>query len=167
MSLAATAEVDKHELRRVMGHYATGVSIVTAVSDGVPHGLAVNSLTSVSLEPPLVLFCPSKASETWPAISEAGLFVINILAAGQGELCRRFARKGLDRFGDIAYRTSPNGVPVLADVVGYLECRIEQVHDAGDHYVAIGRVLEMGATSDLPPLVFYRGTFHGLSALQG
>jgi 3-hydroxy-9,10-secoandrosta-1,3,5(10)-triene-9,17-dione monooxygenase reductase component len=164
VSSAAPIEgVDKQELRHIMGHYATGASIVTAMWEGQPHGLAVNSLTSVSLEPPLILFCPAKQSETWPAIRDAGHFVVNILAHGQEYLCRTFAKKDVDRFADIGYHESPSGSPVLNDVLAYLECRIEQIYDAGDHFVTLGRVLDLGVAGDAPPLVFYRGDFHGLS----
>jgi len=165
-SPAAPESVDKHELRHIMGHYATGASIVTAMWEGEPHGLAVNSLTSVSLEPPLILFCPGKQSETWPAIRNAGRFVVNILADGQDHICRRFSSKGVDRFAEIAWRESASGSPVLHDVLAYLECRIEQIYDGGDHYVTLGRVLDVGVMDGLPPLVFYRGTFHRLSGVD-
>jgi 3-hydroxy-9,10-secoandrosta-1,3,5(10)-triene-9,17-dione monooxygenase reductase component len=155
-------EQAKHDLRHIMGHYATGASIVTATLDGQPTGMAVNSLTSVSLEPPLILFCPDKKSETWPIIRDAGSFVVNILAHGQDHICRTFAKKGVDRFAEIGYRETPNGHPVLNDTLAYLECEIEAIHDAGDHYVTIGRVLGLGVGEAARPLVFYRGAFHEL-----
>jgi 3-hydroxy-9,10-secoandrosta-1,3,5(10)-triene-9,17-dione monooxygenase reductase component len=157
-------EQAKHDLRHIMGHYATGASIVTAMWHGEPQGMAVNSLTSVSLDPPLILFCPDKRSETWPAIRDAGHFVVNILAHDQDHVCRKFAKKGVDRFAEISYWESANGVPVLHDTLAYLECRIEQVHDAGDHYVTIGKVLDLDLGDAARPLVFYRGAFHELSA---
>jgi 3-hydroxy-9,10-secoandrosta-1,3,5(10)-triene-9,17-dione monooxygenase reductase component len=157
-------EASKEELRQIMGRYATGAAIVTAVHDGLPHGLAVNSLTSVSLDPPLVLFCPAKRSDTWPAIERAGHFAVNILGCGQEHLCRLFARKGTDRFADVAYAHLPSGSPILDDVVAYLECRIETVHDAGDHFITVGRVLELGIKTEVPPLVFYNGGYHELAA---
>ena len=100
-SRAHGAPEAKQVLREVMGHYATGAAIVTSTWQGRPHGLAVNSFTSVSLEPPLVAFCPDKGSETWPAIRDADFFGINILACEQSQLCRQFARKGADRFSGI------------------------------------------------------------------
>jgi 3-hydroxy-9,10-secoandrosta-1,3,5(10)-triene-9,17-dione monooxygenase reductase component len=162
-AVSSPAAPDKHELRHIMGHYATGASIVTAMWEGEPHGLAVNSLTSVSLDPPLILFCPGKRSETWPAIRDAGHFVVNILADGQDHICRTFSRKGIDRFAEIGWRETPTGAPVLHDVLAYLECEIEQIHDGGDHYVTLGRVVDLGVLDGTPPLVFYRGAFHRLS----
>ncbi len=149
-----------------MGRYATGAAIVTATWQGKSHGLAVNSLASVSLDPPLVLFCPDKRSDTWPAIRDARHFGVNILARGQDQLCRQFARKGADRFAGISYRRSARGCPVLAETLAYLECEIDQVVDAGDHFITTARVLDMVAGSSLHPLVFYRGKFHRLEDLD-
>jgi 3-hydroxy-9,10-secoandrosta-1,3,5(10)-triene-9,17-dione monooxygenase reductase component len=155
--------VTKDQLRQVMGHYVTGAAIITAVWDGQRHGLAVNSLTSVSLEPPLILFCPDKRSSTWPAIHSAGQFVVNILGAEQEGVCRTFAKKGVDRFADVEYSDLSSGSPLLHDIVGHLECRLEQVHDAGDHWIAVGRVLTLGLGEQLLPLVFYKGGYHRLA----
>ena len=161
--IRADRQADKARLREIMGHYATGASIVTATFDGKPHGLAVNSLTSVSLEPPLILFCPAKSSDTWPAIRDAGHFVVNILAHGQLDMLKKFAKKGADRFADVGYHDSPSGSPVLHDVLAHLECRIEEIYDAGDHYVTLGRVLDLDVSDTGVPLVFYRGGFHELA----
>jgi 3-hydroxy-9,10-secoandrosta-1,3,5(10)-triene-9,17-dione monooxygenase reductase component len=153
---------DKDALRYVLGRYATGATIVTASWQGQPHGLAVNSFTSVSLQPPMILFCPGKGSETWPAISNARYFAVNVLAAGQDRLCRKFAKKDTDRFADIAYGYSPAGCPVLSDTLAYLECEIGDVYEAGDHFVVLGHVLRLGVAEDQSPLVFYEGGFHKL-----
>lgn len=153
---------DKDALRSILGRYATGATIVTASWQGEPHGLAVNSFTSVSLQPPMILFCPGKGSETWPAISNARYFAVNVLAAGQDRLCRKFATKDTDRFADIEYGYSPAGCPVLCNTLAYLECEIGDVHEAGDHFVVLGHVLRLGAAEDQSPLVFYEGGFHKL-----
>jgi 3-hydroxy-9,10-secoandrosta-1,3,5(10)-triene-9,17-dione monooxygenase reductase component len=153
----------KEELRQIMGRYATGAAIVTASHDGQPYGLAVNSLTSVSLDPPLVLFCPAKRSETWPSIEAAGHFAVNILGDGQEDLCRLFSRKGADRFAEVAWSPSTSGSPVLDDVIAYLECRIDAVHDAGDHFITVGEVLSLGVKQEAAPLVFYNGAYHQLA----
>jgi 3-hydroxy-9,10-secoandrosta-1,3,5(10)-triene-9,17-dione monooxygenase reductase component len=159
------AVTDKDEFRRIMGHYVTGATVVTGTLDGEPHGMAVNSFTSASLDPPLILFCPDKQSETWPQICRSGYFAVNILSSGQDELCRRFARKGVDRFGDTALRYLRSGSPVLRSALAYLDCRIADVHDAGDHFIAVGHVLELGvARGRARPLVFYQGGFHHLRA---
>lgn len=152
----------KQAFREVMGRYATGAAIVTATNEGRPHGLAVNSFTSVSLDPPLVSFCPAKRSDTWPAIREAPYFGVNILACEQSELCQQFARKGEDRFRGISYSSTPRGCPALPETLAYLECQIEQIIDAGDHYIAIAHVLDMGMSNELRPLVFYQGGYHRL-----
>lgn len=159
-------EPSQEELREIMGHYATGAVIVTASLDGVPHGLAVNSLTSVSLEPPLILFCPATSSDTWPAIERAGHFAVNVLAAGQDHLCRLFAKKDADRFAHISYTQCANGSPVFDGIVAHMGCRIEQIYEAGDHFVAIGRVLEVDVKSAQLPLIFHGGGFHTLAALD-
>jgi 3-hydroxy-9,10-secoandrosta-1,3,5(10)-triene-9,17-dione monooxygenase reductase component len=157
--------VAKEGLREVMGCFATGAAIVTAVLDGKPHGLAVNSFTSVSLNPPLILFCPDKGSTTWPAIESAGQFVVNILAADQEDLCRKFAKKGADRFDGTAHADSDEGSLILNDVAAFLECCIEDVYDAGDHFITVARVIDLGLKRDVPPLVFYKGGYHNLAGV--
>lgn len=162
LDMAPADPHDKDALRYVMGRYATGATIVTASWQGEPHGLAVNSFTSVSLQPPMILFCPGKDSETWPAISNAWYFAVNILAADQDRLCRTFAKKGTDRFANIEYDYSPAGCPVLTDTLAYMECEIGDVREAGDHFVVLGHVLRLGVVEDQAPLVFYEGGFHKL-----
>ncbi len=155
---------DKEELRRIMGLYVTGATIVTGTLGGQPHGMAVNSFTSVSLNPPMILFCPDKRSETWPVIWQSGHFAVNILSCDQDELCRRFARKGIDRFGDAHFDYVASGSPVLRDAIAFLDCRITDVHDAGDHFITVGQVLDLGVNdSRAQPLVFYQGSFHQLT----
>jgi 3-hydroxy-9,10-secoandrosta-1,3,5(10)-triene-9,17-dione monooxygenase reductase component len=156
----------KEGLREVMGCFATGAAIVTAVLDGRPHGMAVNSLTSVSLNPPLILFCPDKKSTTWPAIEAAGQFVVNILAHDQEDVCRRFARKGADRFNDVAHGDSDEGSVILHHIAAFLECCIEHVYDAGDHFITVARVIDLGLKRDVPPLVFYKGAYHNLAGVD-
>ncbi|MBA2638313.1 MAG: flavin reductase family protein [Solirubrobacterales bacterium] len=156
----------KEELRVVMGCFATGAAIITAVLDDEPHGLVVNSFTSVSLDPPLILFCPGKSSATWPAIETAGQFVVNILAADQETLCRKFSKKGEDRFSDGTHAMSDDGGLILDDIVAFLWCRVEQVHDAGDHFITVGRVLDLGLKRDVSPLVFYKGAYHNLAGFD-
>lgn len=152
--------VDPRQLRNACGDWVTGVSIVTGTdSFGNPVGMAVNSFSSLSLEPPLILFCPAKKSSTWAHLRETGRFVVNILSADQGELSGAFARSGADKFAGVDYRTE-DGLPILNGSVGHLACRLVDVFDGGDHEIAIGRVeaLERG---DRRPLVFHRGTTLG------
>ncbi len=145
-------------LRSAMACFATGVVVVTAAAPDGPVGMAVNSFVSVSLEPPLVMFCAANTSTTWPAISAAGHFCANVLSADQEELARQFARKG-DRFAGVVHRPGVTGAPVLRAVHAHLECEIVDTHEAGDHTLVIGRVLDLGTDHQALPLLFYRSSY--------
>lgn len=149
---------DSDAFRAVLGHFATGITIITAMDGGEPVGLAANSFTSVSLDPPLVLFCAAKTSTTWPRIQRAGHFTVNVLDEDQEDLCRAFATPGADRFGQIGWRLGSQG-PILDDVHAFLDCVVESEHDAGDHVIVVGRVHDLGLTADAGPLLFYRGRY--------
>jgi 3-hydroxy-9,10-secoandrosta-1,3,5(10)-triene-9,17-dione monooxygenase reductase component len=151
-------EITGDAFRRVLGHLPTGVTVITAHGSGGPVGMAANSVTSVSLEPPLILFCPAKASTTWPAIREVGAFCINIMAGHHEELTRRFSWKGVDRFAGIDYEDGPCG-PILADAVGWIDCAIRDEHDAGDHTIVVAGVSRIEAAAEANPLVFFRGVY--------
>ncbi|MSO37365.1 MAG: flavin reductase [Acidimicrobiia bacterium] len=144
--------------REVLGHFATGITVITAMDGDEPVGMAVNAFTSVSLDPPLVLFCAASASTTWPRIQQAGHFTVNVLDEHQEHLSRLFASKDVDRFGALEWRVSNHG-PILADVHAWIDCTIEAEYVAGDHDVVIGRVHELGLTADAGPLLFYRGQY--------
>ncbi len=158
MSLVDAAVVEPAELRRVMGHFATGVTIVTGMDDGEPVGFACQSFTSVSLEPPLVLFCPSHGSRSWPRIKTAGSFSVNVLAEDQLELCQTFATSGGDKFAGLAWHETPWG-PSLDNVLATVHCDISQVVPAGDHDVVLGEVRKLVTHRDAAPLVFFRGQY--------
>lgn len=117
----------------------------------------MQSLASVSLEPPLVLFCPQKSSRSWPLIAATGRFGVNILSEQQRELCSTFATPGADKFRDVAWHPSRSGLPVLERHLAYVDCSIEAVHDAGDHEIVIGRVTDLHESELDDPLLFYRG----------
>jgi flavin reductase (DIM6/NTAB) family NADH-FMN oxidoreductase RutF len=152
--------VDPGEFRSVLGHFPTGVCVVTSVADGAPVGLAIGSFFSASLDPPLVGFCPDKRSSSWPAIREAGGFCVNVLHEDQEALSRQFATRGADRFSGVGWTaTAGTGAPRLADVLAWIDCRVEAVHDAGDHDLCIGRVLALDVGREGGPLVFYRGGY--------
>ena len=148
------------EMRRVLGSFATGVTVVTGTAaDGTPVGFACQSFASVSLEPPLVLFCPAHTSRSWPLIREGGTFCVNVLAEDQEALCARFATSGGDKFGDgLTWHQTPWG-PSLDNVLSTVMCDVDAVHVAGDHDIVIGRVRELVLHREAAPLVFYRGTF--------
>jgi 3-hydroxy-9,10-secoandrosta-1,3,5(10)-triene-9,17-dione monooxygenase reductase component len=150
---------DEAQFRAVLGHFATGVAIITAIDAGEPVGMAANSFTSVSLDPPLVLFCAATTSSTWPRIQRSGGFTVNILGSHQEEVSRLFATRGADRFGSVGWHIGVGGSPVLDDELAYLDCRIEAEHEAGDHVIVVGRVLDLGITADSSPLLFHRGAY--------
>jgi flavin reductase (DIM6/NTAB) family NADH-FMN oxidoreductase RutF len=150
---------DAAEFRRVLGQFATGVTIITAMDDDEPAGVAANSFTSVSLDPPLVLFCVGRDSTTWPRIERARRFAVNILGEHQAELCRLFATKGADRFGQVEWHLGVGGSPVLHEVIAYLDCEFWAEYDGGDHIIVVGRVLDLGVDHDAGPLVFYQGKY--------
>ena len=155
--------IDRNEFRRVLGHFAAGVTVVTTVgTDGTPYGLTATAFTSVSLEPPLVLVCVDKRADSHPHFHASGVFVVNFLAAAHEHHSRRFSVSGGDKFAGAAVRTGSLGVPVLPDALGYLECRTVTVVDAGDHTVFIGQVEAAGAR-DGEPLVYFRGGYRQLA----
>lgn len=159
--------IDKAWFRRVLGQYPTGVVVVTAAdSDDKPAGMAVGSFTSVSLDPPLVAFLPDKSSSSWPRIEAAGRFCANILGAHQEPVCRAFAAKGVDKFEGLKWRLSEFGSPILEDVVAWIDCDIEVVHDAGDHYIVIGRVRSLDIERQGLPLLFFQGGYGRFSPLS-
>ncbi|WP_419827106.1 flavin reductase family protein [Sphingomonas sp.] len=160
MNSNSTPDVDGATFRRVLGHYPTGVCVITAIDPGGdPVGLAIGSFSSVSLEPPLVAFFPDRRSTSWPRIQAAGKFCANVLASDQEAVCRRFASKGGDKFADISHRVSANGSPILDGVVAWIDCDLHAVHEAGDHDIALGRVKELEVESKAGPLLFFQGGY--------
>ena len=121
---------DEASFRTVLGHFATGVTIITAMNGDEPVGVSANAFTSVSIDPPLILFCASKSSSTLPKIEAAGKFTVNILNEHQEDVCRVFATKGADRFTRIGWRPSANGNPILHDALAYVDCTIERITTA-------------------------------------
>ncbi|MFK0109863.1 flavin reductase family protein [Streptomyces sp. NPDC091217] len=156
--------IDQSEFRRVLGNFATGVTVVTApAAEGEPSpaGFACQSFSSLSLDPPLICFMVGRTSATWPRIARAGVFCVNVLGAGQGELCRAFAVSGADKFSGVAYDAAPvSGAPRLAGAAAWIDCTVHAVHTGGDHLIVVGRVDAMGA-GETPdgPLLFHRGRF--------
>jgi len=155
--------IDPALFRQVLGHFPTGVTVVTATeADGHPVGFTIGSFTSVSLDPPLVGFLPMTDSSRWKAIEATGSFCVNVLGCLQDALCWQFAKSSIaEPFDGVDWRPSPiTGSPILPDAIAWIDCSIEQVVEAGDHQFVMGRVLEMEhAHPDLDPvpLLFYRG----------
>ncbi|CAL9645920.1 putative flavin reductase [Streptomyces sp. enrichment culture] len=150
-------------LRSVFRRHAAGVAVITACGDAGPVGFTATSLTSVSAEPPLVSFGVGTGSSSWPVIAEAGHVGVHILGEHQQDLAATFARSGADRFGPAtAWRTGPEGVPVLDGVLAWLVCRVAARVPAGDHRIVLAEVLLGDPTGDGRPLVYHQGRFDGL-----
>jgi flavin reductase (DIM6/NTAB) family NADH-FMN oxidoreductase RutF len=157
------APVDQGEFRRVLGNFASGVTVITARDadgDG-PAGFACQSFASLSLDPPLVVFMVGRTSASWPRIARAGGFCVNILGADQQDLCRSFAVSGADKFAGVAWEPAPaTGSPLLHGASAWIDCAIHAVHTGGDHLIVIGRVESLGRTdTDTGPLLFHQGRF--------
>jgi flavin reductase (DIM6/NTAB) family NADH-FMN oxidoreductase RutF/DNA-binding IclR family transcriptional regulator len=162
-----TAEFDGVKFRQVLGHFPTGVAVVTGIDgDGKPAGMAVGSFTSVSLDPPLVAFMPDKSSSSWPKLRESGAFCVNILGAEQESVCRAFAMKGGDKFAELAWRPANSGSPIVDGALAWIDCDIDVVHEAGDHYIVIWLVRELDIGTPALPLVFFQGGYGRFSSLS-
>ena len=166
------------EYRRVLGHFATGVTVITTADGDGPAGFTCQSFAALSLDPPLVLFCPGTSSATGRRVIEAGRFCANVLADSQRDLARGFAGKAADKFAGVDWSLSPAGLPRLDGAHAWVDASVEAVHDAGDHHLVIGRVTALatgssehsgssgplaagssGNSGSGQPLLFYRGRF--------
>jgi len=152
--------IDQKHLRTVMGHFPTGVTIVTGLDGNEPVGFTCQAFASLSLDPPLALIAPSKASKSWPRIRASGAFSVNILEENQLDICKIFAISGIgsDKFDGVEWEHGKTGSPVLSDALAWAECVLEEVHEAGDHFVVVGKVIDAGAREG-KPLVYFRGNF--------
>jgi flavin reductase (DIM6/NTAB) family NADH-FMN oxidoreductase RutF len=159
MTPGVDARIDQKWFRQVLGQYPTGVCVVTASDKDGPAGMAVGSFTSVSLDPPLVAFLADESSTTWPRIRRAGHFCVNVIAADQEHICRAFARRGGEKFGDLSWRAARSGAPILDGVIAWIDCDIDAVHEAGDHYIVIGAVRELDIVRPHLPLLFFQGGY--------
>jgi flavin reductase (DIM6/NTAB) family NADH-FMN oxidoreductase RutF/DNA-binding IclR family transcriptional regulator len=167
MTSTNDVQFDQRHFRNVLGRFPTGVTVITGFDDDEPVGMIVGSFTSVSLDPPLVAFLPAKSSTTYPHIREGGRFCVNILAAGQDAVCKSFFAKSPTKFDDAGWKPSPvTGSPLIDGVVAWIDCEIDVVHEAGDHDIVVGRVLDMGVASDEFPLLFFQGGYGRFSSLS-
>jgi flavin reductase (DIM6/NTAB) family NADH-FMN oxidoreductase RutF len=154
--------IDRNELRRVMGHFATGVTVITTLSkEGKMHGLTANAISSLSLDPPLLLICVDKKAESYPCFEESKVFTVNILADDQEDISRRFAVSGGEKFEGVAYRRGANGAPILNGTLAHLECKLYAAYDGGDHTIYLGQI-EEAETREAKPLLFFRGGYREL-----
>ncbi|GAA4987131.1 flavin reductase family protein [Yinghuangia aomiensis] len=165
MSTAAPLDtigaVDGRRFRDVLGRFCTGIVVVTSVDEeaGQPVGFACQSFSALSLEPPLVLFCPARTSRTWPVIARTGRFAVNVLTHAQQPVSARFGGREPDKFAGSGWRPGALGMPLLDGVAAWLECAVETVHEAGDHYIVVGRVAGLDDGEADPPLLFHRGKY--------
>jgi 3-hydroxy-9,10-secoandrosta-1,3,5(10)-triene-9,17-dione monooxygenase reductase component len=157
------SSIDQGEYRTVLGHFASGVVVVTAIHEERPAGLTCQSFFSLSLDPPLVAFAPGRGSTSWPKVSAAGNLCINVLGSEQEALARTFANSGVDKFDGVGWTPAANGAPRLDGSLAWIDCNVEQSYEAGDHYLVVARV-EGIETGHGHPLIFYRGGFGGFES---
>ena len=151
--------IDRSDLRRALGTFATGVTVVTTIDDdGTPRGFTANSFTSVSLEPPLILVCLAKTAASCPIFQAADSYAVNILSEHQKVVSATLSSPTADRFAAVEWSAKPTGCPIIAGVVAWLDCRMHGVVDAGDHYILIGRVVDYDYAAS-SPLGFCRGAY--------
>jgi 3-hydroxy-9,10-secoandrosta-1,3,5(10)-triene-9,17-dione monooxygenase reductase component len=153
---------DARSFRDALGRFATGVAFITAAPDAEPAGLIVNSLASVSLEPPLVSFCPSRSSLTWCRMRRTEHFGVNVLGRHHERFVTRAAPAGADRFAGLDWEPGRGGAPLLTDALAIFECQIVAEHPTGDHSIVVGHVDHLRISRIKDPLVFFAGAFHPL-----
>jgi 3-hydroxy-9,10-secoandrosta-1,3,5(10)-triene-9,17-dione monooxygenase reductase component len=146
-------------MREHLGSFATGVTVVTAEDGEGPVGFACQSFSSLSLDPPLVLFCVDERSRSWPRIEAAGSFCVNVLGEDQQDLCRRFGSRDGEKFDGLLWDRSVHGAPALRDVLLRVHADIVDVHPGGDHHIVVGRVVDLERPRVGRPLLYYRGRF--------
>jgi len=159
--------IDSLLFRRVLGHFATGVTILTTrAPDGSIHGMTANAITSVSLDPPLVLACVDRRGRTHGYIAESRIFALSMLGEDQHPLSERFARRSPadgELWAEVPYRTAVTGAPILAEAIAYVDCRLFATYPGGDHSIFVGEVLDLGVLTGRPPLIFFRGRYERLA----
>ena len=151
--------IDSRTFRQTVGRFVTGVTVIAIDVDGEIRAMTANSFTSLSLDPPLILFCVAHTSSTWPRIEEAGMFAVNILGEDHEALSNLFAKKGAERFSQTPWRVGVSGAPVLEEAIAYLDCRFEAEYPGGDHKIIVGRVLDLDMREGSRPLLFFKGGY--------
>ena len=154
-----TSPPDPSTMRAVLGHFCTGVAVITGHDGARPYGFACQSVTSVSLDPPYVSFCPAHTSSSWPKMRTTGRICINVLADGQRAVSATFATAGIDKFAEVSWAPGDNASPVLDGTLASIEADVEFEHVAGDHSIVVARVTGLHAHGERRPLLFYRGGY--------
>jgi 3-hydroxy-9,10-secoandrosta-1,3,5(10)-triene-9,17-dione monooxygenase reductase component len=156
--------IDSATFRRVLGHYPTGVCVITSTEpSGRPIGMSIGSFTSVSLDPPLVAFFPDRRSTSWERMRDTGHFCVNVLGDHQEAISRRFATPAADKFIGISHRASNLGLPILDGVLAWIDCQLHTVHEVGDHFIVVGKVASLAVEHSAQPLLFHKGGYGQLS----
>ncbi|MFE4544301.1 flavin reductase family protein [Arthrobacter sp. NPDC056727] len=153
------SDLSPRRIRNVLGHFATGLTVITAATENGPAGFTCQSFASLSLEPALVTFSPARTSSTWPLLRAAGRFTINVLPAEHQHLAAQFARSGADKFAGVDHSPSPLGNPVLDGALAWVDCELHQEYDGGDHTIVVAAVRALSARSDVDPLLFFKGGY--------
>ena len=159
--------MDTNSLRKVMGQFATGVTVITTTFEGTKYGFTANSYTSVSLKPAMVLFCLDKKSEGYEYFKQGKCFAVNFLSKKQEEVSNRFANFRLDaeaRFADLELQTDFSGSPILKDSLGWIDCNLVKIVDGGDHWIFLGEVKSAFAGEENDPLLYFQGKYRSLLA---
>ncbi|MDA1055447.1 MAG: flavin reductase family protein [Planctomycetota bacterium] len=151
--------LDSNEQRRILGKFATGVTVASTKVGDETWGMTANAVTSLSLDPPLVILCIQKEGQSRDKFEEGGCFALNILSAGQQEVSDRFAFKGPKDFSDLETITAETGAPILKDALGWVDCRLKEILPGGDHDIFIGEIVAGGAADDGSPLLYYGGKY--------
>jgi len=164
MTMEAVVAINHADFRSVLGHFASGVVVITASLDGYPVGFTCQSFFSLSLDPPLVALAPGRSSTSWPMIAASQRLCVNVLAADQEALARVFAVSGADKFAGVSWSPAPTpgGGPRLHQALAWIDCVVEEIHETGDHFLVVAAVLDLEAGQG-SPLLFYRGGFGSLS----
>jgi 3-hydroxy-9,10-secoandrosta-1,3,5(10)-triene-9,17-dione monooxygenase reductase component len=158
------SDLSPRRIRNVLGHFATGLTVITAATENGPAGFTCQSFASLSLEPALVTFSPARTSSTWPLLRRAGRFTINILPADHQHLAAQFARSGTDKFAGVDHSPSPLGNPVLDGALAWVDCELHQEYDGGDHTIVVAAVHALSARTDVDPLLFFKGDYVSVQA---
>jgi len=149
---------DQARFREVLGHFATGITIVTATDEGEPVGFSCQSFAALSLDPPMVILAPAKSSTSWPRIARAGSFCVNILGEHQEAVCRAFAVSGGNKFDGVDWTPGVTGSPLIEGSLATVECTLGAIYEGGDHELVTGHVVDMEIGKG-SPLIFYRSGF--------
>ena len=164
MTVAVELDVDPTTLRRVLAAFPTGVTALAALVDGEPVGMAANSFTSVSLDPPLVSVCVATTSATWPVLRRASRIGVSVLSHEQEAASRSLAKRGIDRFADVSWHTTDDGAILLDGATAWFDCSVEREIRAGDHEIVLLGVHGLGTDPQTPPLVFHGSRYRRLAA---